>query len=260
MVVQQSVAERAGPKRPKPQNTKVENAKPQNGVTRRTQAERRTAAKDGLLDAAAELFAEQGVTETSLAQIGERAGYSRGLANHHFGSKSELIERLVERVQTGFTDSLEISASDNALEAILRIVRAYVAHSEVLSSDARALFVMWGASFPAESSVIGMAEADARTRATLATWIEQGQVDGSVSADIQPAAAAATLIGMLRGVVAQCLIDSAAFDLAAVQAECERMVTAWLTPSAPQAAGPTTGPNKSKKNNTTKNKKNKKES
>ncbi len=250
MAVQNPVGERS-----EPQNAKPQNARPQNGGTRRTQAERRTVAKDGLLGAAAELFAEQGVVETSLAQIGERAGYSRGLANHHFGSKSELIERLVERVQTGFTDSLETSASDNALEAILRIVRAYVGHSAVLSSELRALFVMWGASFPAESSVIGMAEADARTRATLSSWVERGQVDGSVNADVQPAAVAATLIGMLRGVVAQCLIDPAAFDVAAVQAECERMVSAGLAPSEPPTAGPATGPNELTKNDKTKNKK-----
>ena len=238
MVVQTPIAESADP----------QSATSQNG-TRRTQAERRTTAKDGLLGAAAELFAEHGVTETSLAQIGERAGYSRGLANHHFGSKSELIERLAERVQTGFTDSLEISESDNALETILHIVRAYVGHSEVPSSELRALFVMWGASFPAESSVIGLVEADARTRATLATWVERGQVDGSVSADVQPAAVAATLIGMLRGVVAQRLVDPAAFDLAAVQAECERMVRAALTPSAPPKNKPDESTKNNKKNN-----------
>ncbi len=229
MVVQKPIAER-----PEPKTENSEAGKPQNGGggARRTQEERRLVAKDGLLGAAAELFAEQGVAETSLAQIGERAGYSRGLANHHFGSKSELIERLVERVQTGFTDSLEISVSDNALETILRIVRAYVGHSEAASSELRALFVMWGASFPADSSVIGMAEADARTRNTLATWVERGQVDGSVSAEVQPAAVAAALTGLLRGTVAQRLVDPAAFDLASVQAECERLVSAWLAPSA----------------------------
>ena len=230
MAVQTSVAESSEP--------------PKTDGTRRTQAERRIAAKDGLLGAAAELFAAQGVAETSLAQIGERAGYSRGLANHHFGSKSELIERLAQRVQTAFTDALQISESDNALETILHIVRTYVGHSEALSSELRALFILWGASFPAESSVIGMAEADARTRATLATWVERGQVDGSVSTDVQPGAVAAVLIGTLRGVVAQRLVDPEAFDLAAVQAECERMVSAGLTPSEP----PTAKPNELKKN------------
>lgn len=244
MVVQKTVAESGEPQLAKPLN---------GGGARRTQAERRTEARDGLLGATAELFAEQGVAETSLAQIGERAGYSRGLANHHFGSKSELIEQLVERVQTGFTNSLEFSASDNALETILHIVAAYVGHSAVLTSELRALFVLWGASFSAESSVIGMAEADARTRATLATWIERGQIDGSVSVDVQPAPMAAALTGMLRGVVAQRLVDPTAFDVAAMQRECQRMVSAGLTPSLP----PTSKKSAAKKNAAKKNAKKK---
>ena len=113
------------------------------------------------------------------------------------------------------------------------------------SSELRALFVMWGASFPAESAVKGMAEADARTRDTLASWIERGQIDGSVSADVQPAASAAALMGMLRGVVAQRLVDPTAFDVAAVQAECERMVTGGLT--APSTKPKTNKNNKNKK-------------
>jgi AcrR family transcriptional regulator len=55
---------------------------------RRTQAERRAAARDRLLQAAAELIAECGLPAVTLAQVGERAGYSRGIANHHFGTKS----------------------------------------------------------------------------------------------------------------------------------------------------------------------------
>ncbi len=199
--------------------------------SRRTQIERRTAAEDGLLDAAAELFAERGVTETSMAQIGERAGYSRGLANHHFGSKSTLVERLAHRVQAEFADSLTISETDNALDAVLRIVGTYLNDSEALSSGPRALFVMWGATFPAQSSVVGIAEADERTRATLAMWIERGQVDGSVSGDVQPVAFSAALIGMLRGVIAQHLTDPSALDLPAVRAECQRFVLAGLSPA-----------------------------
>ena len=63
--------------RPEPRHSK-QSAAP-HVAARRTQAERRSEAKDGLLGAAAELFAEQGVAETSLAQIGERAGYSLSL-------------------------------------------------------------------------------------------------------------------------------------------------------------------------------------
>jgi len=34
----------------------------------------------------------------TLAAVGERAGYSRGLATARFGSKDELLRALVERI------------------------------------------------------------------------------------------------------------------------------------------------------------------
>lgn len=201
--------------------------------SRRTQVERRATAERALLDAAAELFAEQGVIETSMAQIGERAGYSRGLANHHFGSKSDLIERLAERVQDDFTESLLVNGSSTGLDAILTIVRAYLRHFEAPTPAARALLVMWGATFPSQSSVDGIGEADNRSRDLVQMWIERGQVDGSVRADVDPSAFSIVLLAIVRGVAAQRLTDAAAIDVDAVLADCERFVVAGLSPTHP---------------------------
>ena len=51
---------------------------------------------------AAELIAEVGPSGFTLANVGERAGYSRGLATHHFGSKGAMMQRLVASVTSGF--------------------------------------------------------------------------------------------------------------------------------------------------------------
>ena len=48
-------------------------------------------------EAAASLFAEQGYANTSLKDIEERAGISRGSILHHFGSKQGLLLTVVER-------------------------------------------------------------------------------------------------------------------------------------------------------------------
>lgn len=47
-----------------------------------------------------------------MADIGEEAGYSRGLANHHFGSRAELVDRLVRRTQSDFLAGLEAIGGD----------------------------------------------------------------------------------------------------------------------------------------------------
>lgn len=61
----------------------------------RTAETRRT-----LLNAAGEIFSEQGFAETSVAAVVERAGSSVGSLYHHFGGKSELFLALWEDHQT----------------------------------------------------------------------------------------------------------------------------------------------------------------
>jgi AcrR family transcriptional regulator len=57
----------------------------------RTQEQRRIEAERRLVRAAAELVGEIGPARVTLANVGERAGYSRGLATHHFGPKGALM-------------------------------------------------------------------------------------------------------------------------------------------------------------------------
>ena len=49
-------------------------------VSRRTQAERTALSDARMFDAAMQLIVEQGTHATTLKAVGERAGYSRGLA------------------------------------------------------------------------------------------------------------------------------------------------------------------------------------
>lgn len=66
--------------------------------TRRTAAA--TASKNAILDAAEALFAEKGYDATSLQEISDQAGVTRGLPNYFFGSKEDLYRAVLERVFT----------------------------------------------------------------------------------------------------------------------------------------------------------------
>lgn len=211
----------------------------QDARPRRTQHERRSTAEEALLDAAAELFAEQGIVETSLAQIGERAGYSRGLVNHHFGSKAELVGRLARRCQKRFPAHV-LGRVDglNGIDGILRIVDAYLRHFEAPTADGRALLVMWGATFPAGSSVDGIIDADQWARDAIAYWVKRGKRDGSISRHVDAAASSVALLGLIRGVAAQFLTEPHAIDMPAVRAQCARFVTDGLGAREPEESLP----------------------
>src|ERR1700749_3420167 len=96
---------------------------PPSTPARRTQAERRAEAERALLDAARELIAERGGRAVTLAAVGERSGYSRGLVTHHFGSRQGLLDALTLDLQ----DRLPFPQTDaRGIERLLVIVDAYL--------------------------------------------------------------------------------------------------------------------------------------
>ncbi|MFE7800074.1 TetR/AcrR family transcriptional regulator [Nocardia sp. NPDC057440] len=85
---------------------------------RLTREQSRQQTRDRLLAAAAELFAERGVNGTSVEQIAERAGYTRGAVYGNFTDKHELIvELLVQRTQREID---EVSRLDHTTREPLR--------------------------------------------------------------------------------------------------------------------------------------------
>jgi AcrR family transcriptional regulator len=88
--------------------------------------------KERILDAAEELFSEQGFSATSLRTITSRADVNLAAVNYHFGSKESLIEAVFERrisplnrERLQLLDALERSTGydDRSLE---RIVEAFI--------------------------------------------------------------------------------------------------------------------------------------
>jgi len=79
---------------------------------RRTRAEQQEATRLALLDAAIELFVEQGVEATSIEDVTRRAGFSRGAFYSNFDSKHDLFLETSRR----FLDRLHAAAAPPADE------------------------------------------------------------------------------------------------------------------------------------------------
>jgi TetR/AcrR family transcriptional regulator, repressor for neighboring sulfatase len=62
---------------------------------------------EALLDAAERLFALAGPGEVSLRSIARAAGVNHGLVHRHFGTRDDLVERLMERMAAKWTEELE---------------------------------------------------------------------------------------------------------------------------------------------------------
>jgi AcrR family transcriptional regulator len=199
---------------------------------RRTQEERRTEAEQRLLAAAAELIAEVGPSGITLANVGERAGYSRGLATHHFGSKGAMMQRLVDSVTYGFREQVFVeSASDTVLDQALGLVRAYFHELAQARPANRARLVLWADAVATGTPDIrsAMLASDRAFREELAKRIQRGQATGEFAGSVDPRAAATVIIGMLRGVALQSMLDDE-LDLDACRIEIEEVLTKRIQP------------------------------
>jgi TetR/AcrR family transcriptional repressor of nem operon len=75
-----------------------------NVVTTRTETKQRT--REALLEAAEEVFGEQGLDTPSLDAICERAGKTRGAFYVHFRDRDDLLVAVMERVGRAFLDDV----------------------------------------------------------------------------------------------------------------------------------------------------------
>lgn len=196
---------------------------------RRTQAERRRTAEEALLDAAARLIARKGVDATSLADIGKAAGYSRGIVNHHFGSRAELLERLALQLQRRFRAHLD--PRHTGVDAIIEISDAYLAGFE--PCDTWAFLVMWGSSFSMESPLReAFVNGDDWARQGVERVVRAGQVRGALAEDVDAAAFSLAFVALLRGLAAQFVIAPTAVDLEVARQTCAELVRAYFRSSA----------------------------
>jgi AcrR family transcriptional regulator len=181
-------------------------------LARRSQAERREASEQRLLLAAAELIAEEGFAAASLQRIGTRAGYSRGLASQHFGSKDGLMQALITAVIARSTALLEARAGggQNAAGPITAILAYADVILEQIERDPliRAYWVMMASAIANRlpSQGVFLAEHD-KVKLELATLIEAGQAAGSIDPGLDPEAAALAIGSTLLGIGIECLLD-----------------------------------------------------
>ncbi|MDL5156258.1 TetR/AcrR family transcriptional regulator [Actinomycetospora termitidis] len=182
-------------------------------MERRTQQERREATERALLTAAADLVVESGLRSVTLAEVGRRAGYSRGIVTHHFGSKQALVEALVTASQAGFVPGVDEFAPGR--ERLLVLVERYLGAVARIGSLSRAFLVLWAESVADADLGPVFRERDALFRADIAADVEAGRAAGEVRPDVDPSVVAAIVVAELRGLALQYLVAPDSIDTAA---------------------------------------------
>jgi AcrR family transcriptional regulator len=184
-------------------------------ILRVRQSDRRAASDRRMLDAAVRLIAERGAAGTSLGDIGLAAGYSRGLPSERFGSKLRLLEAIVDRSEGWFQKRLDVAlAGKTGLDAVLSRISA---HFDGAMRDPMATAALY--SLYVESINV-LPELRPRI-ATLSNGFQRGFTDhlregqrlGQVRADVNCKSQALVIVGAVRGLIIQSLIDRGPNDL-----------------------------------------------
>ena len=86
----------------------------------------REAVVQALIESAAVLFAERGVSGVSLREIAAHAGVNHGLIHRHFGSKENLRKKTQEHLAKNIRD--DIGTPDNLIDLLARAENAVQRH------------------------------------------------------------------------------------------------------------------------------------
>ena len=208
---------------------------------RRTQEERRAEAEQRLLAAAAQLISETGPASLTLAKVGERAGYSRGLATHHFGSKAALMQRVADAVSRDFAAALERERREphSVLDALMALVDVYfdiIVDPPPINRARLVLIADAVAHSDADSREVVLA-ADRQFRVALARRLASASDRGELTDD-ELDGLAVTVVGLLRGIAFESMLDPT-IDLSSSRSQVQALLESRFSPTHPHRPGGT---------------------
>jgi len=187
-------------------------------MARRTKEEA-AATRDSILDAAEQLFVEQGVSRTTLQHIASAAGVTRGAIYWHFDDKGALFNAMMERATLPFECALSVLGKadearvlDDLREFIVEIFRVTETNPQ-----ARRVFEI------ATLKVEFVSEMDAvrvRRRQSQQEWMAQveerlqlAQDAGLIGREVHPHVLALGLWSAMDGLIRNWMFEPGSFGL-----------------------------------------------
>lgn len=188
--------------------------------SRRTQMERRATSELKIIDAAINVISSKGTVRMTLAEVGTMAGYSRGLPAHLFGSKENLLIRVVESfIENRWSCMLPNfepgRGADGIFESIKRWIDGTIKHPEY----ARTIQILIGEASCTDSTEVSpvLAERirtmDNWARERLFNYLLEGKQQGQLQDHIDPFLHSIIIANGVSGIIGQWSLNTAAFDL-----------------------------------------------
>jgi TetR/AcrR family transcriptional regulator, acrAB operon repressor len=205
---------------------------------RRTKEEA-LATRSQIIDTAERVFNESGVSRTSLADIADAAGVTRGAIYWHFKNKADLFHAMIERVALPMEDMVRAAADESAEDPLERVRAACVYVLRRTATDRQARRVLEIAFFKCEldkdiQQLVGrQMECREQGMQMLQAAFRNAIRRGQLPKGVDPRRATIGLMALIDGLLYNWLLKPDMFPLAKDAAVFVDMYLSGL-----QAAGP----------------------
>lgn len=190
-------------------------------MVRKTKAEAQET-RHQILDAAEHIFLRQGVARTSLQEIAEAAGVTRGAVYWHFENKPALFRAMLDRVILpceGALQEMQAAAAEDLPDALARLAMTPLENLATKPQVQRVFTVlMHFTEFTGE-----MASERDKHRTMVAGYMAQmeallarGQAAGAFGTQLAPRSAALGLFAVIDGLMYHWTLSPSSFDLTEV--------------------------------------------
>ena len=203
-----------------------------------SQAERTALSDRRMIEAAVELIVERGIEKATLKDIGERAGYSRGLATYRFGSKAGLFRAVIRAVAQRWLGELTRSVGQRTgVEALCSCVDSWHRFAMESPSHIRALHILFYQCIgPDTGFKERVAEVLRRQRSDVERWVRAGITRGEIDPTVDAARQAELFCAFIYGSTYQWLVDPGAIDFHGISEDFKRTLRASLAVPASRKA------------------------
>jgi AcrR family transcriptional regulator len=176
--------------------------------SRRTQADRRSEAEARMLEAATQLVARKGLERFTLAEVGELAGYSKGLPGHYYGSKKKMITMLAGHLVARFDERFRAQpVRESGLERLVAIIRFYFRSVEDDPEWAKAVNSMQSEAMHLPAIRELVAGINRNVVGMLHAQLESGIRKKQINPKINCQAHALLILSAMRGASIQWVVD-----------------------------------------------------
>lgn len=181
--------------------------------------------RETLIDAAEQVFAERGVSRTSLQEIAKAAGMTRGAIYWHFKDKAELFNAMMERTTLPMQDTLKAIDTAHETQPLRELKSSMLQALRRIAEDPRTRRVFDIATLKVEyvDDLLGVRtrhlDVHMSCRSHIEATFKRAQALGQLPERPDARVMAVGYLGLINGLIHNWMLDPPQFDLVEVGAQ-----------------------------------------